>query len=91
MNNSLLKSEDTTRYTIGSTELKRIILSKMDEFENKFGVSAKYIKVPVWIYKCMQTMNKFEIFTGINYSEFFLGLQVCPTISIQLPEDIEVF
>lgn len=76
--------------------LENTINNKIYDYINKYMQNPNYIKVPLWIYECMKvTMRKMQTnYIRIDYTDELIkyrGLIICPTISIEKPDEIEVF
>lgn len=75
-------------------EIELIIKNKINEFIDKYQKYPKYLKLPLWISNYMKkAMRDMEHFNLDYNTELLLyrNLVVCETISIQRPEEIEVF
>lgn len=83
-------------YTMNIDELHEIIDRKAYEFAKRYSVRPKYIKIPEWVYK---GLKRFEpefaarpVGNGfMNQPETLFGYIVCPTVSIESTDNIEVF
>lgn len=72
--------------------LRQIVHQKTCEFVSKFCVRPQYIKLPLWVYQYSKTLSDFRCIDDNNGTrETFLDFTPCPTISIENPQDIEVF
>lgn len=76
--------------------LENIINKKIYDYIEKYMQNPNYIKVPLWIYECMKSaMIRLQTnFIRIDYEDELIkyrGLVICPTISIEYPDEIEVF
>lgn len=76
------------------TKVIVIINKKIDDFLHKYHKYPKYLKLPLWISRCMKAnMKELEHFNLDYNTELLLykDLVVCETVSIEKPEEIEVF
>lgn len=71
--------------------LQDIIFKKIELFEREYKCRPKYIKLPEWIYKEILRLKNSWIVVKKQSGETLFGLKVCPTVSIERLEDIDVF
>lgn len=71
--------------------LQDIVFKKIHSFEFAYRCRPKYIKLPEWIYKEILRLKNSWIVVEKQYEETLFGLKVCPTVSIEKLEDIDVF
>jgi hypothetical protein len=95
-NFNLLK-EDVYKST--ANEILRNIECLITGFQHRYDERPRYIKVPIWVLITLKDYAK-ELLTNFNYKELELeenedftvyGLKVCPTITIQRLDEMEVF
>ena len=76
--------------------INSIVLEKEFEYMEKYHKSPNYLKVPLFVYEIMKEQYR-ELLTSnlsTNYKnevETFRGMILCPTVSIERVEEIEVF
>lgn len=76
------------------TKVIVIINKKINDFINQYHKYPKYLKLPLWISRCMKaSMGEIEHFNLDYNTELLLykDLVVCETITIENAEEIEVF
>lgn len=73
----------------GTQSIIIIIDQKVDEYRKKYG-QPEFIKLPFWIYRKLVLSENYTIMCNHKYGKLF-GLTVCPTNSIERPDEIEVF
>ncbi len=64
-----------------------------EEYELRYG-TPNYVKIPLWIFNALRVTKKMLCaYTGDDDVEVkkIAGLTVCPTLSIEKIEEIEVF
>lgn len=61
-----------------------LILKKRKDFQIEYGKDPKYLKIP-------ESLYHYYIEAGVDETFFACGLTICPTISIERLENIEVF
>ena len=87
------KTVKINKQIIGLSELDKIIHKKVVKFIEKYMREPRYIKMPLWIKEdLIKNMPKSNI--KIDYIEEvfkYRDMQVCGTITISKPEQIEVF
>lgn len=71
--------------------LHDIISKKRELFEREYKCRPRYIKIPEYIYREILRLDNSWIVVDKQCGETLFGLKVCPTISIERLEDIEVF
>lgn len=83
-------------YCLGTSELSSIVIPKVEhlivKYRKEYGDRPKFIKIPIYVYDCMKF--GWGIYTDNLQSdspEVLCGLRVCPTVSIQSIDEIEVF
>lgn len=78
-------------------ELEKIIHNKIRDYICKYLETPNYIKMPIWVFECLNTAFRNMITNGnirIDYGDGLIkyrGLIICPTKSIQHADEIEVF
>lgn len=83
-------------YTLDVDDLYKLIDRKAYEFSERYKRKPRYIKIPEWVY---EAVDRYEfgfwcrpIGNGfINQPQTLFGYIVCPTVSIEQIDDIEVF
>ena len=82
-----------TKDSIKYLELQCIVNNRIHDYISKYHNYPKYIKLPLWIFDCLkQTMCEVDLKIDYKTEEFrFFNLKVCETVSIEKPEEIEVF
>lgn len=79
-------------YNISHTALRSTIYQKITEFRTKYKVHPQFMKIPVWVYQYVKVLPDCICIDGGGATqETFFGLVLCPTISIENLDDIEVF
>ena len=83
----------TTKDSIEYLELECIVNNRIHDYVSKYHNYPKYIKLPLWIFDCLkQAMCELDLKIDYKTEEFtFFNLKVCETVSIEKPEEIEVF
>ena len=71
--------------------LQDIVFKKRELFEREYKCRPRYIKLPEWIYKEILRLKTSWIVVEKQSGETLFGLKVCPTVSIEKLEDIDVF
>ena len=86
-------NKGTTTYSIEYLELQYIVNNRIDDYISKYHNYPKYIKLPLWIFECLkQIVCEVDLKIDYKTEEFtFFNLKVCETVSIEKPEEIEVF
>lgn len=80
--------------TVIDNIINNIINNKINEYINKYKKYPKYLKIPLWIYSNIIHNIKDIEYIKINYEKrdlTYRDLIVCETITIEKPEEIEVF
>lgn len=87
------KTVKMSKQIIELSNLDKIINKKVVDFINKYMREPRYIKMPLWIKDALiKTMSELNI--KIDYIEEvfrYRNMRVCETITINKPEEIEVF
>lgn len=83
-------------YTLDIDEFYKLIDRKALEFAERYGGRPKYIKIPEWVYNALRRYEFGLAFRPVgngfkNEPETLFGYIVCPTVSIESVDDIEVF
>lgn len=76
------------------SEVDKIIKNQINEYVNKYNKYPKYVKIPLWISRCMKKNMKEIEHYNLDYNTELLmyrDLIVCETITISKLEEIEVF
>ena len=91
-----MESEKVTIAVEGCTNAKEVYsklheqtLILIDIHEKIYGCKPKYIKIPLGVYKILK--HYYYSFFENNIVENYCGLKLCPTITIQSINQIEVF
>ena len=74
-------------------DLEVIIHNKIHDYIYKYHTHPKYMKIPLWIFHCLQ-QNMIQLGMKIDYETGnfkYNGLILCETITINKVEEIEVF
>ena len=73
-------------FTVNIYAVVNSVMLKKGEYIRKYNELPKYIKMGLWLYKALLSQG-YEFI----YENDFCGLQMCPTVSIEKVEEIEVF
>ena len=73
------------------TEFEIDVKSKFFEYIKEYDGEPRYLKIPQWIYNVLEINFEKEISENIRGNRVYRGLKICPTISIETIEEIEVF
>lgn len=72
--------------------MNKHIYTKIKDFREKYYISPKFIKIPLWVFKELQEVKSIIIVHKTERTNLtYLGLIVCETVTINTIEEIEVF
>ena len=77
--------------TISLITFRDIVDQRCCEYMEKYHVKPQFIKLPMWIYEIILKYHDFVLVDRYTQKETVCGLEICPTICIENPCDIEVF
>lgn len=74
-----------------------VIQTLRTDFEYRYNEEPRFVKVPLWIFRKLKDYAQ-ELLTNFNYEELdekedfrIFNLLICPTITIQRLDEMEVF
>ena len=67
-------------------EVCRVVGDKVFEYTKKYG-KPNFIKIPSRMYRELVVANE----RSVAEPTLLLGMKICPTVSIERPDEIEVF
>lgn len=81
-----------SEYNVSLDKVAYDIAKRINEFHEKYGIRPHYIKLSNWLYEKLMAYFITEFYKDAKTGMVTIyGLIACPTISIQEPDQFEVF
>lgn len=80
-----------TEMRIYTSRIINKIEAEKREYEHKYKIQPRYVKLPVPVYAFLEVVHKDNLYKFEQDLCTIVGLKICPTYSITNIDEIEVF